>query len=495
MFASCTSVTPSSEEDGIFPTSSTYQGDLSAFPGTGRTQAVPFSSGNPRIEEIRGIMHLFPEDASSFYNPPVDRKSLVVVLAVPNHMTYADFCRFCGSFVQHMVEMRIVRSDGMDDQYSVIIRFNDQNSTDGFFTHFNGKRFSSLEVDTCRVLYALDAQYTRSIEHGQSSLVTSVEQPNCPVCLERLDQDDGAILTTICNHSFHCSCISKWTDSSCPVCRYCQQQPEKSTCSICGTSENLWICVICGFVGCGRYKEGHAIRHWKETNHCYSLELETQRVWDYVGDNYVHRLIQSKTDGELVELNFNCVHADKNCGTCECIGDSGISEALFNSKVEAILDEYNDLLTSQLENQRKYYEAMLQDAKEEDEKEISEAIEKAVRLRLQKLHAKLNKSIEGKRFLEDINENLLKNQEIWISKIRQIEEREQAAIVLRDKKIQILEEQLRDLIVHIEAQNAAADLPPAVSSDINCATALPGPSSSSPSGNTAKSVNRNRRRS
>ena len=34
---------------------------------------------------------------------------------------------------------------------------------------------------------------------------------------ERLDQDMGGILTTICNHSFHCSCISKWTDSSCPV--------------------------------------------------------------------------------------------------------------------------------------------------------------------------------------------------------------------------------------------------------------------------------------
>lgn len=24
-------------------------------------------------------------------------------------MTYADFCQFCGSFIQHMLEMRIVR--------------------------------------------------------------------------------------------------------------------------------------------------------------------------------------------------------------------------------------------------------------------------------------------------------------------------------------------------------------------------------------------------
>jgi BRCA1-associated protein len=33
----------------------------------------------------------------------------VCVMAVPNHMTYADFCRFCGSFIQNMLEMRIVR--------------------------------------------------------------------------------------------------------------------------------------------------------------------------------------------------------------------------------------------------------------------------------------------------------------------------------------------------------------------------------------------------
>ena len=84
------------------------------------------------------------------------------------------------------------------------------------------------------------------------------------------------------------------------------------------------------------YKGGHAIIHWKETQHCYSLELETQRVWDYVGDNYVHRLIQSKTDGKLVELNAHCSHANDGCGSCECT-DSGLNEALLNSNVEAVM--------------------------------------------------------------------------------------------------------------------------------------------------------------
>ena len=37
------------------------------------TQAFPFSSGNPRIEETRGVMHLFLDDAtaSSSSNLPV----------------------------------------------------------------------------------------------------------------------------------------------------------------------------------------------------------------------------------------------------------------------------------------------------------------------------------------------------------------------------------------------------------------------------------------
>ncbi|XP_062223879.1 BRAP2 RING ZnF UBP domain-containing protein 2-like [Phragmites australis] len=423
--------------------------------------SVHFSSGNPRIEETRGVVVLHPDPraaAASSPDFPVGRKPRVCVLAVPNHMTYADFCRFCGAFVPHTLEMRIVRIDGADDQYSVLIKFNTQRSADSFYKHFNGKQFSSLEGGVCYVRFVEDVHYTALIEHAHSSVTSSSEQPTCPVCLERLDQDPGGILTTICNHSFHCSCISKWTDSSCPVCRYCQQQPEKSMCSICGTSENLWICVICGHVGCGRYKGGHAIEHWKETQHCYSLELETQKVWDYAGDNYVHRLIQSKTDGKLVEYNCHGDHAaDSTCSICS--GDAGMSEALLNSKVEAIVEEYNDLLTSQLEKQRNYYESLLLEVKEENEKEISAATEKAVSIKIQKLQAKLDKCIEEKRFLDDINDNLVKNLEMWKGKIQKRKAREQAAIRLKDEKIEKLEDELRDLMSHFECQDAVAHAP------------------------------------
>lgn len=48
------------------------------------------------------------------------------------------------------------------------------------------------------------------------------------------------------------------------------------------------------------------------------------------GDNYVHRLIQSKTDGKLVEFN-QCAHVDDGIGSCNCSVDPGFSEALLNS--------------------------------------------------------------------------------------------------------------------------------------------------------------------
>ena len=49
---------------------------------------------------------------------------------------------------------------------------------------------------------------------------TWVEMPSCPVCLDRLDSSVTGLFTSLCNHTFHCSCIIKWDDTTCPVCRF-----------------------------------------------------------------------------------------------------------------------------------------------------------------------------------------------------------------------------------------------------------------------------------
>lgn len=94
---------------------------------------------------------------------------------------------------------------------------------------------------------------------------------------------------------------------------------EAAVCADCTQSAKLWVCLICGNVGCGRYHGQviiaiflsrsllyiqnccsivvddwfssrslslslvyqHALQHFKETKHAYSLEIETNRIWDY----------------------------------------------------------------------------------------------------------------------------------------------------------------------------------------------------------------------
>lgn len=106
-------------------------------------------------------------------------------------------------------------------------------------------------------------------------------QNNCPICLESLNDistsasviisprgPDGKALvnkmksekmrvgegnyslTILCCHTFHHMCLMKCDDTICPLCRYPQSPTESSTCDECGTTENVWLCLVCGFVGC-----------------------------------------------------------------------------------------------------------------------------------------------------------------------------------------------------------------------------------------------------
>lgn len=59
---------------------------------------------------------------------------------------------------------------------------------------------------------------------------------------------------------------------------------DSNECFVCGATDSLWICMVCGHIGCGRYQDAHAYDHYMETKHSYALEIETQHVWDYVGD-------------------------------------------------------------------------------------------------------------------------------------------------------------------------------------------------------------------
>ena len=138
------------------------------------------------------------------------------------------------------------------------------------------------------------------------------ERSYCAVCFETVDSNPaeyqltelggGVPLTILCGHTFHARCLSRWCDSTCPVCRFQQHPYQTSSCDVCGQVEGVHICLVCGFIGCTAHPgQGHAQQHFEATSHAYALDVNTQHVWDYAGNGYVHRLLYNDQDGKMVE--------------------------------------------------------------------------------------------------------------------------------------------------------------------------------------------------
>ena len=138
------------------------------------------------------------------------------------------------------------------------------------------------------------------------------ERSFCAVCLETVDSNPadyqmtelggGVPLTILCGHTFHARCLSNWCDTTCPVCRFQQHPYQTSSCDVCGQAEGVHICLVCGAIGCAQGEgAGHAQQHFEASSHAYALDVNTQHVWDYAGNGYVHRLLFNDQDGKMVE--------------------------------------------------------------------------------------------------------------------------------------------------------------------------------------------------
>ncbi|KAK1420971.1 hypothetical protein QVD17_22980 [Tagetes erecta] len=409
--------------------------------------------------ELKGVVHLFRNlpFTSSSVKPVMTlwnvqtRTTIVFIVAVPNYLSPEDFIAFCGRHVDEFTHLCFIRNDAVEDRYSVLIKLENQAAADGFCISYHGKRFSPSQNEVCHIYFAQLVEYTVSADAASIPQPGYTELPTCPVCLERLDHDTSAIQITYCDHSYQCPCISKWAYLSCQVCRLSQQHDGKPTCAVCGTSSNPWACLICGFVGCGRYEKGHAIEHYRQAQHCYSLELETQQIWDYVGDKYVHRLNQSKVGSKSIVTDHHSSEGD--CGDKV---DDEFGGALFSSKVDTIVDEYNFLLTTQMETQRQHYEALLAEAKSQKEISIVEAIEEIEIKRIKEIQHKLEELSKETKAVSHINEELAKEQESLKTKYKEIQERELSLLKTKDEKILDLQDQIRDLQIYMEAQKTLA---------------------------------------
>lgn len=129
-------------------------------------ETFPFSSGNPRIERICGVVHLYrptPVQAEATGAQGVQPHALpvtdtVCALGVPGGLSVADFCAFVGAMLPRVKDMRIVRdergkvaaSEGTTEKqpgagheevftYAVLMRFDTPSSAEEFFRFYHGR--------------------------------------------------------------------------------------------------------------------------------------------------------------------------------------------------------------------------------------------------------------------------------------------------------------------------------------------------------------------
>ncbi|KAI1304046.1 ubiquitin-domain-containing protein [Xylaria venustula] len=339
-----------------------------------------------------GIVHLYREgnETPELRLPPQEDLqqdqsqaqidcTTICVPAVPSYLSPSDFLGFIGDkWRSHISHYRMIMTGRMN-RYLVLMKFRDSKQARIFGREFDGRVFNPIEPETCNIAFIRSITFDtptapntsfpdldhdpfmpsagpeyNSLKPFPPPTPDLIELPTCPVCLERMDDTTG-LLTILCQHVFHCSCLQKWQGAGCPVCRHTNMLnnpsslylssnttsttsygPEKPSaqpfgsnisnlCAVCDCTEDLWICLICG-------------NHWKNTAHTFSLELSTQHVWDYAGDMWVHRLIRDKGDGKLVDLPGHQEMGSRDQG----------DDVVPRAKLENIAMEYTHLLTKML---------------------------------------------------------------------------------------------------------------------------------------------------
>lgn len=433
---------------------------------TEERREIGFFSGNPFVELTKGILHLYKEDTLT----SSDEALTLCLIGVPNAMACNDLLVFTAPCHSEIAHIRVIR-DSMPNQYMALLTFRQNSSAREFYDTFNGAPFNSLEPDVlCRIVWVSQVEWA----HDDLPPPGHTELPTCPVCLERMDESVDGVLTILCNHTFHADCLEQWTDATCPVCR-CVQSPEtveQAECESCVQSgaaapptnqqqagDPLWICLICGHVGCGRYQAGHAAGHYRETGHCYALQVGAHRVWDYKGDNFVHRLLQNKADGKLVPSEGPIPESER-----------------AQEKVDSVQLEFTYLLTSQLDEQRMYFEdklALLDYQSSEHNKALRMRLEdvtsdngtlqakvsslskekQTLERKLQQQSSKLSVTMSELNEERQLGKAMRSNQQQWQNKIKSLEENFAETMKVNSAEIAELKEQVRDLMFFIDAKN------------------------------------------
>ncbi|KOS14897.1 hypothetical protein Malapachy_0943 [Malassezia pachydermatis] len=310
-----------------------------------------------------GIVHLFRtlEDATSFqlhskHEPEVNEEgalgdeavdealgTVLAMLNVPTSVTVASLLTFCGAALGALQYVRLVHQVDID-QMLVLLKFHDTLDAEEFFKMFQGQPYDALEpTDRCKLVYVtgVTVNTTTSLPHVLP-LVSGTE----PWPIIR-DSDVAKDASMQALRPYRPGSALRENVYELPTCPVCLDRLDSQ------------------------------------------ISVDTQRVWDYAGDGYVHRIIQASSGGKLVELPsasnmaattpehlWNArypggVHVSNGGrigtnGSTPAAMDESLSRSsnelhqqYLQSKLEALSTEYSNMIVSQLDSQRAYYEQKL----------------------------------------------------------------------------------------------------------------------------------------
>lgn len=295
------------------------------LPGGSQAGAEPRPSETSGTTDLFfGTIHLYRELGAEPSTTAEKRRAkdeddgrAVGLVSVPGVLNAAALLEFIAPALDDVEQVRMLR-DATPNRSLVLVRFHDAAKADEFKRMYDGKPYhDSKDSEICHVVSissiklkaTSDPPFTFPYAGGEAGGAASpqvdpvsgrelVELPTCPVCLDTLDaRANGGLVSVLCGHSFHCSCLLRWRDSRCvsrpsslsrtsaratnlradvsrgqrgvhsrslapcvrrcPVCRYSNARQRRNTvsetsdakCAVCQSPSNLWICVICGNVG------------------------------------------------------------------------------------------------------------------------------------------------------------------------------------------------------------------------------------------------------
>ena len=284
---------------------------------TSRLAKRPVSFGNPALGTYYGFVYTVdhPPLSMPLVEGAVAVRRWVAMVHVPPQQVPEGILSLMAPHRKWMEHVRIVMEEEEEDneeeehrdrRYLVLIALSTEEASTTIVEDLHGQPYTSLDETVCCSLHpAVALQGVAGVSLTSPFFAPNdkflADEYNCAVCLDPVgykeNEQHAAILTTVCNHSFHMDCLLQWQDSPCPVCRYDHSGLNEalSQCHACGRSDGSWLCLLCGLVSCN----DHAREHYDKTLHAYALNTETQHVWDFAGQGYVHRLLQNKDDGKV----------------------------------------------------------------------------------------------------------------------------------------------------------------------------------------------------